>query len=437
MTDDSTAEGTVDDTAEGTAADTPAPTPTATAPAAGGGDTTTPADAAPPHKLPLWRRILVGALVVIVCVLAPISIVGVWVRNTILHTDQYVDTMAPLANNPDVQQAVANRVATAVGESKDIESQVRDLLPTRAQRLAPVIMGGVEEAVRAATLRLVESDQFETLWREMNRRAHTRVIGLLKGKGSGALETKNGEITLSTAPILDRVKSQISLLSNVDTSSLDTTVVLFKSKSLKQAQGAVSLLDRVANILPFVLLALLAIAIALSGNRRRTILRTALGIAFAMALMLVFFNLGRTLYLNALPNTVNQAAAQAVYEQVLSFLRLSLRTALVVALIVAIGAWVAGPGRLATRIRGSVRGTRELAPGETASGMSTFVYEHRTMLRGVVLGIGALILVVLAAPTPLAAIVIAVLVVIGLVAIELLGRDARSVAARDAATATT
>ncbi|HEY7106002.1 MAG TPA: hypothetical protein VH986_06350 [Acidimicrobiia bacterium] len=398
-----------------------------------GAATTTGADAPAARKLPRWRRIVVGLLVVVVCVLAPIAVVGVWVRNTLLHTDQYVDTMAPLSDNPDIQQAVANRVGTAVANSDAIEAQVEDLLPTRAQRLAPVIMGGLEEVARAAALKIVESDAFDTLWREMNRRAHTRVVGLLRGKGPGNVETKNGEITVTIEPILEKVKSRVSFLSSVDTSSLDAPIVLFKSEDLRKIQGATDLLDRVANFLPFILLALLAVAIALSGNRRRTVLRAALGIAFAMALLLVILNVARNIYLDSLPKSVNQDAARAVYEQVLSFLRLSLRTSLVVALLVAIGAWIAGPGRVATRIRRSVRGTKEVAPGETASGLSTFVYERRNALRIAVVAIGALILILLQAPSPVGALFIAVLVVVGLVVIELLGRDARAVAARDTA----
>ncbi len=377
------------------------------------------------RKLPLWRRIVVSVLVVLVCILAPISVLGVWVRNTILNTDQYVDTMAPLVDNPDIQQGIANRVGTAIGESDTIETKVKDVLPDRAQRLAPVIMGGVQQAASAAALKIVQSDEFEKLWRGMNERAHTRVIALLQGKGTDTVSTKNGEITVSTEPIIDKVKSRISFLQNVDTSSLDTEVVLFKSEDLRTAQGAVDLLNDLANYLPFITLALLAVAIALSGNRRRTVFRTALGIAFGMALLLVILNVARNIYLDALPTSVNPDSATAVYEQVLSFLRLSLRTALVVAILVAIGAWLAGPGKLATRIRNSVRGSRTLDPGETASGLSTFVYEHRNALRAVVVGLGLLLLVVLAAPTPIAAIVIAVLVVIGLVVIELLGRSAR------------
>ena len=389
-------------------------------------------EAAEPVKLPLWRRILVSVLVVLVCVLAPVAVLGVWVRNTVLHTDQYVDTMAPLASDHAVQNALATRVTNTLIEKTDLETTIADLLPTRAQRLAPVIVGGAEQVVHAATLKIVQSDQFETLWRELNRRAHGRVVAVLLGKGTDTLSTKNGDVTVTIGPIVDKVltalSSKTSLFDDVDTSSLDEPIVLFSSEDLRKVQGGTDLLNDLGNYLPFVVLVLFVVAVLLSGNRRRTVLRTALGIAFAMALLLIVFNLGRTIYLDALPATVNQDSAGAVYDQVLSFLRTSLRTAFVVAIIVAIGAWLVGPGQLATRIRESVRGGQELAPGETASPLATFVYHYRNALRLLVLGIGLVILVVLDAPTPLAVLVIAVLVLIGIVIIELLGRNARPAA---------
>lgn len=393
---------------------------------------TKPAEAAQAGKLPLWRRIVVSVLVVLVCVLAPVAVLGVWVRNTVLHTDQYVDTMAPLANDPAVQDAVATRVTNTLIEETDLEDRITAALPTRAKRLAPVILGGAEQIVHDATLTIVQSNQFETLWRELNRRAHKRVVAVLLGSGTDTIATKNGDITVTIGPIVDKVtaalSSKTSLFDNVDTSGLDKPIVLFSSEDLRKVQGGTDLLNDLGNYLPFVVLALLVAAIALSGNRRRTILRTALGIALAMALMLIVFNAGRKIYLDALPATVNLNAASAVYDQVLSFLRTSLRTAFVVAIIVAIAAWLAGPGHLATRIRESVRGGHDLAPGETASPVATFVYRYRNALRVLVVGIGLVILVALSAPTPLAVLVITVLVLIGVVIIELLGRNARPAA---------
>ena len=341
-------------------------------------------------KLPRWRRILVGVLVVLVCVLVPISVVGVWVRNTILHTDQFVDTMAPLADDPAVQQAIAIRVTNTLIEATDLEAQIADRLPDRAKAAAPFIAGGAEQVVRDATLRIVESDRFDDLWESMLRRAHSQVVAVLQGKGTDNISTKNGQVVVRLGPVVERVakalsNTGISFFDDIDATRVNREIVLFQSEDLRKGQGAVDLLDKVANYLPFVALILLAIALWLSGNRRRTILRTALGIALGMALLLTLFNLGRTIYLDSLPDSVRQDAATAVYDQVLSFLRTAVRTAFVVAIIVAIAAWLAGPGRVATRVRGAVR--RE-PTGDDVTPVGSFVGHYKNGLRILVVAVG-------------------------------------------------
>ncbi len=202
-------------------------------------------------------------LVVLVCVLAPISVLGVWVRNTVLDTDQYVSTMAPLASDPAIQQAVATRVTNTLVQETGLEKKIANLLPTKAQRLAPIIAGGAQQVVHDATLKLVESSKFETLWRELNKRAHTQVVAVLQGKGTDTLTTKNGEVVVHLGPAVGKVaaalsKAGIGLFDNVDATRLNKEIVLIDSQDLRKAQGGVDLLDKVANYLPFVLLALLA-----------------------------------------------------------------------------------------------------------------------------------------------------------------------------------
>ena len=48
-------------------------------------------------------------LIVVACVLAPLSVVSVWARGEVTDTSRYVQTVAPLASDPAVQQAVTNR----------------------------------------------------------------------------------------------------------------------------------------------------------------------------------------------------------------------------------------------------------------------------------------------------------------------------------------
>lgn len=62
-----------------------------------------------------------GILVVLVCILAPVSVLAVWLHSTVLDTDQYVATVAPLAHKPAVQEAIATRVTNALVASTDLE----------------------------------------------------------------------------------------------------------------------------------------------------------------------------------------------------------------------------------------------------------------------------------------------------------------------------
>ena len=100
----------------------------------------TPSAAPPKRRVPRWRRILVGFLVVVGCVLAPVSIIGVWVHNTLLDTDQWVDTVGPL-----VEELRGDGLVAGFGpEPRDGLGRVR-----QDQTPAPVVL----HDARAAQLR--------------------------------------------------------------------------------------------------------------------------------------------------------------------------------------------------------------------------------------------------------------------------------------------
>jgi hypothetical protein len=388
-------------------------------------------NAASKKKAPRWRRALVALLVIGGCVLAPVSVIGLWARNTLLDTNQYVDTVAPLAKDPAIQEAIANRVSRRLVTSVDIEAELKADLPPRVQFAAPAIASGFESFVHVATLKIVQSDRFQTLWENINRRAHSRVVAVLEGEGTKNVDTENGKVVLDVSALIDRVKKRlddrgITIFDNVGKDA-PQQFVLFESEQLTKAQSGVRLLKTVTYALPFLALLAFAVAIALSPNRRRTLLRAALGFAFGMALVLIVFNLARGAYLDAIENAGrSRAAGAAAYDQILDFLRISLRTTFALGLVVALGAWLAGPGRLATRIREGVLGlVRGGGEGEVTP-VGRFVSSYRIPLRVLVVAIGILILVVLSHPGPLAVLVVAVLVVVGLLLIEFLGRSAQA-----------
>jgi hypothetical protein len=394
--------------------------------------TAAPADpAAPRARAPRWRRITVGVLVVLACILAPLSVVAVWLHNTLLDSSQYVETVGPLADDPDVQQAIANRVRNAVIERVDVQARVAEALPDRASFAAPAIAEAIDRLVYDTALRIVQSDQFPGLWKDANRRAHTRVVAVLKNEGSDNIDTANGKVIVELGPVADRVNDalkQRGITLFPDTGEGGSPqFVLLDSEQLRKAQRAVDLLDKLAVVLPIVTVAFLAIAVFLSPKRRRTVLRAGLGIAFAMALILIAFNLGRSFYLDALPSDVSQGAAASVYDQLLGFLRTSLRAGFTLGIVVALGAWLLGPGAFARRIRGGTIGLfsgHEPAPDAPPSPVADFVLRYRSALFVVTAAIGVAILVVLSHPGPVAVLTVTILVLLGLALIEGLSRRA-------------
>ena len=382
-------------------------------------------------RAPRWRRALVAILVVIGCVLAPLSVLSVWMKTTLLNTDNYVATVAPLAENSDVQNAIADRVTSTLIENNSVEQRIVEHLPDQAQFVAPKINDALASFVHDATLKIVQSDQFATLWEEVNRRAHTRVVALLEGKSGDVIHTHNGAIAIQIGPIIEKVDSAledhgITAFSSAASKAADTEIVLVESKVLESRQHTTDLLQKLAITLSLFTLLCFGVAIWLSPHRRRTILRGALGLASGMALLLLAFNAGRHFYLDALPSTVNTDAARAVYDTLLAGLPLALRAAFVFAIIVAIAAWVTGPTRSATGMR---QGVLNLVRGEGATGgepsaFGTWIARNRTVLRVLVLGVGLAILVALSAPTPAQVILIAVLALLGILLIEFLGRRA-------------
>lgn len=408
---------------------------------AGDEGATAPTPGASRHR---GRRVATAVLVVLACVLAPIALLAVWAKTTLLDTDGYVDTVAPLATNQAVIDAGANRITERFMDATDIQERLTEALPTRAQKAAPAMSKAVEQVVHDGALRILESDQFATVWEDANRRAHAQVVNALTGKESGRVQVDNGQVTLDLSAVAKRVRARVQSLGldvNVTNSRrFNPEIVLFEASWLKSVQSGVDLLDKLAWVLPVVTLLLLAGGIATSVHRRKTVLRAGLGIALGAAIVLIAMNLGRGPYLDLFQKPDGRAAGEAAYDQVLDGLRLGARGIFVLGIVVALGAWLAGPGSAATRLRGTVTGReRQTEPGAFAS----WVARSKVALRIVIIALGVAALVAFDQLSGLAVLGVAVVVLVGIALVEVIGRagpatdDGGSEAPGDAAPAPT
>lgn len=379
--------------------------------------------------VPRWRRIVAATLLVIGVILVPLSMSAIWVRATLLDTDQYVATVGPLADNSDIQQGVADRVTTALFADGQVQQKVSEVLPARADILAAPITGGLQTFTNTAALKLVQSDRFQTLWENVNRRAHTAVVAVLTGDTS-RVSTKDGTVSINIEEIFTNVKKRldargISLFDSVELPTKYQSVVLFQSKELEQVQGLVDLLQKIAWVLPAIALLCFAGAIALSSNRRRTVMRLGIWVAIAVALQLALLSVGRNFYLDAITAAgARRGSAGAVWDQVTLFLRQAGTTMVALGLVIAIGAWVVGPSKLATRIRGfwtrALGGDSDVEAGPVAA----FVARSKTPLRLVGVGVAFAILIIWNHPKPGTVLGVALLLLVYLAVLEFVGRGA-------------
>jgi hypothetical protein len=398
------------------------------------------------HRTGAARATASTVLIVLACVLAPFSAVAVWASTQVSETDQYVETVAPLVDDPAVQRWIATETTDAILERLDVEGLTDDLLATIADRprvpprvadalpaLAAPITEGVDGFVEGRVEQVVASSTFATVWTQANRAAHEQLVRLLEGEPGGAVTAQEGEVTLNLAPIIEEVKQRLvdqgfGLAANLPT--IDRSVVLVQSDGVTRAQNLYRVLNSLGTWLPILVLLLLASGIYLARDHRRAVVNSALGVVGGMLAVGVLLAVGRVLYLDALPpGTLPDDAASSIFDTLVRFLRTSIRAIAVLALVVALGAALMGPSAAARRIRGGVAslGRRTGETGCGASPVAAWLGRHKRAVELGTVALGALFLTFWARPTALTVLVVAGIVLVLVFLVELLAVEPAAV----------
>lgn len=365
----------------------------------------------PSRRAGRWRPVVAGVLILLAAVLAPLSVLATWASGQIQDTDRYLETVAPLADDPDVQDAIAARIEQVVFSYIDLEAIIEELvtaldtprLPAEAadtlNALSVPLANGVRSFVSDRIEELVRSDAFAQAWVEANRSAHAELVAALTGETGGAVEVDRGTVSVNLAVLINTLKTQLSdagfgIAERIP--EVEASFALVQSDDLATVQQLLGVLDTLALWLPVVGLALIAAAVYLSRDRSRALIVSGLAVATSMVLLGATLNVIRPFYLDALPASSSAAAAGAVYDQLVSFIRFALRGVLVIALTVAVVAWFNAPrgsGASARRVLGNAlaaaRRTRTGAGLDTGRVGATLA-RYRGPLRVAVVGIAAL-----------------------------------------------
>lgn len=397
---------------------------------------------AQPRRHTGWRAPVAALLIVIGCVLAPVSVVAVWTANQVSDTNRYIANIEPLIHEPAIQNALTDKVTTAITSHLNVTgyaTQAAALLTSKGlprvgtllKTFGPAISSAVAGFIHSTVHKIVTSDRFANTWIQVNTVAHEQLVKALSGQG-GSITVSNGRVTIDLAPFIAIVKQDLAKRGFTLVNSLPPihpTLALFSSRTLVEAQTLYRLINDLKFVLPILSLLLIAAGVYIARNHRRALVGAGLGFAASMLVLGAALLIFRGAYLNTVPNAVLPSnAAAAMFDTLVRFIKEALRALLVLGLIVAFGAFLTGPSVTAVRTRGAftsafgwLRSSGE-HKGLTTGPAGRWTYAHRHALRISAVGLAAVIFVFQGRPTAASIIVLVIVLLVVLGLIELIGR---------------
>jgi hypothetical protein len=389
-----------------------------------------------------WRAPLATVLIVVGCVLAPVSVIAVWSANQVSDTNRYIANIEPLVHNPAIQNALTDKITFQVTSHLNVTArtdQAAALIASKGlprvgallKSFGPSIASAVTGFIHSTIHKIVTGPRFARAWIQVNTVAHRSVVSALSG-GKGSVSTSNGKVVIDLAPFIDIVKQNLSGRGFTLVNSLPPihpTLVLFSSRDLVKAQTLYRLINDLKIVLPILSLLLIGAGVYIARRHRRALIGAGLGFATSMLVLGAGLAIFRGIYLNSVPSSVLPSdAAAAMFDTFVRFIKEALRTLLVLGLVVAAAAFITGPSVTAVRTRAAfASGFAWIRHGGERAGVSTgpvgqWTYAHRRGLRISAVALAAVLFVFWGRPTALVVILLAVLLLVVLGLIELIGR---------------
>ena len=308
---------------------------------------------------PIRHRRLALTLVVLASIVAFVAMFSVWVNRQVLNTDNWTATSSQLLQKPAIRTQVAGFLVDQLYANVDVEGEIRNALPPRAQALAGPAAGALRTAAQRAALEALSRPRVQVAWENANRKAHELLIKVLEGGGPN-VSTHNGVVVLDLKQLLAETEARVGVggrLSNALPADA-AQITILRSDQLKAAQDGFRILRPLPIVLVALSLVLFAIALAVApGWRRRAVRAYGVGFVVAGALALVAVSLLGDSVVSSLARTdATRPAIAQTWTVSTSLLREIAVATIGYGLLMFLGALLAGPTRTATTIR------RVLAP---------------------------------------------------------------------------
>lgn len=381
-----------------------------------------------PQKRQRMRRIFTPILVALSIVVFTVTVPAAWGARTVLNTDRYVATVAPLADDPAVQASIASRLTDQVFSALDVEGTLSDALAglgERATVLAAPLTTAIRGFVRDQVLKVVQSDAFRTFWVEANRFVHAQVLAILEGE-SDTVSVVEGKVLLNLLPLVNLALGSIQAVAS-DLVGRDVTlpqitqgevpsaaiakleqslgidlpddygqIAVYDSQDLEALQQTLYTFERLLVFLLILIPLLVAASLLVSTRRRRTLIQLATGAAVGLVVVRRIAIITRDSLFDRV-DTERFPSVRVLTDELMESLFRYTGILLAIVLLTLVIALITGPYPWAVKVRGWIRdGARGIAAAFSGhatpdTARTRWLRDHRD---GLMLG-GAIVAVLL------------------------------------------
>jgi hypothetical protein len=294
---------------------------------------------------------------------------ALWAQRQALDTENWVETSGNLLENEDVRNAVGLFIVDRLFQSAAVEERIEEALPPELDRLAGPAASGLQEVARRNAPRVLGSAVALQAWERANEAAHGRLLALVEGDSERdlSLDLKGlfeqiAESAGLPPEAVERLPANVSSLQIADGDRLET------------AQSLLDLFEALVWVLLVLAVAAFAGAVALSPDRRRTLVTVGGCLMFAAIAVVAARRLAGDAVVEALAEAPNaQAAADDVWDIGTSLLVDAAQGSFLAGLFIVTGAWLTGAGRRATSVRRASAYSLRERPGLVRAGLGAAI----------------------------------------------------------------
>jgi hypothetical protein len=325
------------------------------------------------------RSIAAIICVVLAVLLTTPAAVAYWGQRTLNDSQRYLETVGPLVNSPEVQDAIATTVIGAIEQQVDVEAILNDVFADvitdrpRLQQLVGPLSGAVNGLIDREVRAFIASDAFADIWVRVNTRAQQALVRVLRGEETGAVSVQGDQVVLDVSEVIAQVQQRLvdrglTIVENVPIPNVDKQIVLLDAPQLERARTIYAFANPVARWLIVVVAALYLGALLLARQRARMTVIIGLGVAANGLLLALALSIGRQLFIDQLAGTAFGPASAVFYDQLLTYLERGWKVIAWLGLILVVAGWFAGPNKTGTAARSTLVGGLENVGAALAGG---------------------------------------------------------------------